>query len=1301
MTKLWSVVENSKAEQSIPAVAASSSVGSELDAEAVDLPTAEAAVGSYLSPGVLPADEVPKAIISARASRVGGGAPVLGILHLVKLLGPSMTDASNAPRRSRAIQLLSLVICAAAQDKSNKELTRQATRTLTDFFASTLDDASVLALSSPLPTGPPEADKRWPSIFVPPGAEMLASSISALTSLVSVDSFGMEATQSVCDALFGPAKEADAPRAENSSVQGLAAVMQRLTQGVRMLVYQLVDRLMAERRETLRRPKILWQFLLGYIAMARGEKDPRNLNKLFPLDRVILLEYGSELGTAQTGTNIEEVAAPSGLASQALEGLFDISFCYFPITFRAPPGGTGPTASTLRLKLRRVLSSHPGFAPLALPLFLEKLAATGGRSRRDTLRTLTAALPVYGAAEAGKVASSLWKALKPELVHPSAGEADAPDWANTQIAAQDTLIALLRTLYPDSPVSDDEAALKNLPPPEGIAAVIVNEMLEMIASTSSPFASLEEAQQAPSVLACLVRATARTSHLALYAGMETLLQAFAGDADATPDSRAGALRGIATLLAGLSDSYLKRPSVLASAAFRNPAKSDPGDDDEVEELTQLPDFSTGRPRTYDLDDRPLDRFRPTLLAALHAGVVPISTGGVSETDSSGLAAGLAAAVAAIRVPDLLHQEEITLLVQAACDVLAPFAGERKARPTADGDARNQLCTAIAAIAQASPSGSEVVGSLVLPRLDACLPSPTLFSTGEQCMEDRASVRHALASLTRIVSHATSSALSEQGQMLLASRLQSTAKTPQIAAAGTIGYARGLVAGWYTLASLTPLSSSSKVSIATLLDTFTFVNSPPPPKWDLLLADVAALMTVLARSLPRDDQAQLAPVLREALVTGNREATSRIVSGPWSSSEYTPLTYATSERKVSEASKGQSLLLISILVGLPANFSGREAARWAGLLALTLLHAQNGTLATRAIALGLADSLNKAPFRTIPEPLRVLLDHVFHSILGIGSAPQGDLDAALAELELPSSSLTKESVQPTPESIQAALHAYLLMVQALAARLSADAWPMIKNLLDLGVRSTPPLAQTIVAGLARVAQAAPGALTPENGHTIRKLAHQRTAAVLLPAIAEGYRSFPSTAPEADASTEEKQTFYLAALAAVLPRVPASARASSLAQVWPLLVRALQANQPGTAASAARAVTGALLAAKRAREEGREQEILARTQAIRSTGTDLLTSREDEVDAIALAQEHTGSLIPSLLHSLDASEEQDRLAALWALRALALTLPTHALWPRRLDVQRALSAAERGVDDPRRSVRTAAVETRDAWLTLRST
>lgn len=89
-------------------------------------------------------------------------------------------------------------------------------------------------------------------------------------------------------------------------------------------------------------------FLDGYINLAEGEKDPRNLLVAFAIARVVLIEFDIHRHV--------EVLTFSSQSDQRLiapQTLFNITFCYFPITFRPPPNDPyGITTDDLRLAIR-------------------------------------------------------------------------------------------------------------------------------------------------------------------------------------------------------------------------------------------------------------------------------------------------------------------------------------------------------------------------------------------------------------------------------------------------------------------------------------------------------------------------------------------------------------------------------------------------------------------------------------------------------------------------------------------------------------------------------------------------------------------------------------------------------------------------------------------------------------------------------------------------------------------------------------------------------------------------------------
>ena len=63
--------------------------------------------------------------------------------------------------------------------------------------------------------------------------------------------------------------------------------------------------------------------------------------------------------------------------STYIEPMFESVFCYFPITFRPPPGDPyGITAQDLKDRLRECIASSTYFAPHAFPALIDKLDST-------------------------------------------------------------------------------------------------------------------------------------------------------------------------------------------------------------------------------------------------------------------------------------------------------------------------------------------------------------------------------------------------------------------------------------------------------------------------------------------------------------------------------------------------------------------------------------------------------------------------------------------------------------------------------------------------------------------------------------------------------------------------------------------------------------------------------------------------------------------------------------------------------------------------------------------------------------
>lgn len=95
------------------------------------------------------------------------------------------------------------------------------------------------------------------------------------------------------------------------------------------------------------------EFLSGYTALAEGEKDPRNLLIAFAIARVILIEFDI---ADHVEVRLYLIAAnedASFLTPPLWQALFNVTFCYFPISFRPPPDDPyGIGADDLKIALR-------------------------------------------------------------------------------------------------------------------------------------------------------------------------------------------------------------------------------------------------------------------------------------------------------------------------------------------------------------------------------------------------------------------------------------------------------------------------------------------------------------------------------------------------------------------------------------------------------------------------------------------------------------------------------------------------------------------------------------------------------------------------------------------------------------------------------------------------------------------------------------------------------------------------------------------------------------------------------------
>ena len=99
------------------------------------------------------------------------------------------------------------------------------------------------------------------------------------------------------------------------------------------------------------------------------------------------------------------------------EDAFESLSCYFPVDF-SPPKGSDicVTKEDLVLALRQCFAAQPLFAPLAFPLFLDKLDSDLAEAKIDANLTLVQCLPKYTNEQIQPHMEQLWTLLKKEVL---------------------------------------------------------------------------------------------------------------------------------------------------------------------------------------------------------------------------------------------------------------------------------------------------------------------------------------------------------------------------------------------------------------------------------------------------------------------------------------------------------------------------------------------------------------------------------------------------------------------------------------------------------------------------------------------------------------------------------------------------------------------------------------------------------------------------------------------------------------------------------------------------------------------
>lgn len=181
-------------------------------------------------------------------------------------------------------------------------------------------------------------------------------------------------------------------------VNSLAAIsLQKHAQTVRYRVYRLLEALMDLFPKPLK--EMNDKFIKNYVNLTTSEKDPRNLMVSFSLAARISSEFD---------------------ISNQVEDMFDIIFCYFPITFDPPKDDPyGITAADLKGALERCISASDLLAKFTIPGLIEKLNSTSKTVKLDALKTLATCMQKYSLTVLKHEWRDIYDGVKFEILHGS------------------------------------------------------------------------------------------------------------------------------------------------------------------------------------------------------------------------------------------------------------------------------------------------------------------------------------------------------------------------------------------------------------------------------------------------------------------------------------------------------------------------------------------------------------------------------------------------------------------------------------------------------------------------------------------------------------------------------------------------------------------------------------------------------------------------------------------------------------------------------------------------------------------
>lgn len=164
-------------------------------------------------------------------------------------------------------------------------------------------------------------------------------------------------------------------------------------------------------------------FVFGFLQQIDGEKDPRCLLTVFSM--------------------VVNIASNFPIDRFA-EDLFEVSACYFPITFNPPPNDPyGITKEKLINGLRACLHASPLFAPFCLEMLMDKITSTINETKTECFNTLRDAARTFGYQGLAAYLEKIMVSVRVEVFQNSSSD--------VQNAALDALRAIVHAIATTSP----------------------------------------------------------------------------------------------------------------------------------------------------------------------------------------------------------------------------------------------------------------------------------------------------------------------------------------------------------------------------------------------------------------------------------------------------------------------------------------------------------------------------------------------------------------------------------------------------------------------------------------------------------------------------------------------------------------------------------------------------------------------------------------------------------------------------------------------------------------------------------